>query len=291
MASKKSARFSSQQRVVLPGSEKAPLSAATGEKPARAAGVLTVSVIVRRKKPLNTKRLGKDRLTRAQYRQQHAADPAAIKLVRAFAKEFGLTVDKDTPKPERRTIKLTGTVAAMQKAFDVTLTQKVLDGHIYRVREGSIRVPAELGDAVEAVLGLDNRPQAQPHFRVHAAAANTSYTPLQVAQLYQFPQGATAAGQTIGIIELGGGYRTADLSAYFKGLGLKAPQVTAVPVDGGKNSPGKPMAPMARSCSTSKYRRRLRKGQRLLSILRPIPTRGLSMPLVARCTTRPITRA
>ena len=239
MASKKSARFSSQQRVVLPGSEKAPLSAATGEKPARAAGVLTVSVIVRRKKPLNTKRLGKDRLTRAQYRQQHAADPAAIKLVRAFAKEFGLTVDKDTPKPERRTIKLTGTVAAMQKAFDVTLTQKVLDGNIYRVREGSIRVPAELGDAVEAVLGLDNRPQAQPHFRAHAAAADTSYTPLQVAQLYQFPQGATAAGQTIGIIELGGGYRTADLSAYFKGLGLKAPQVTAVPVDGGKNSPGK----------------------------------------------------
>ena len=113
---------------MLPGSEKAPLSAATGEKPARPGSVITVSVIVRRKSPLNTKRLGKDRLTRTQYRQQHAADPAAVKLVRAFAKEFGLTVDKDTPKPERRTIKLTGTVAAMQKAFDVTLTQKTLDG-------------------------------------------------------------------------------------------------------------------------------------------------------------------
>jgi kumamolisin len=58
-----------------------------------------------------------------------------------------------------------------------------------------------------------------------------------VAQLYQFPQGATAAGQTIGIIELGGGYRTADLTAYFKGLGQKAPKVTAVSVDNGKNSP------------------------------------------------------
>ena len=240
MPSKKLApRFSSQQRVVLPGSEKAPLSAATSEKPARAASVLTVSVIVRRKRPLNIKRLGKDRLTRAQYRQQHAADPAAIKLVRAFAKEYGLNVDKGTPKPERRTIKLTGTVAAMQKAFDVTLTQKVLDGNVYRVREGSIRLPAELADAVEAILGLDNRPQAQPHFRAHAGAAAGSFTPVQVAQLYQFPQGATAAGQTIGIIELGGGYRTADLSAYFKGLGLKAPQVTAVPVDGGKNTPGK----------------------------------------------------
>jgi kumamolisin len=113
-----------------------------------------------------------------------------------------------------------------------------------------------LAGAVEAVLGLDNRPQAQPHFRVlgsainaatggtkgfaraHASAAGTSYTPIQVGQLYQFPQGATAAGQTIGIIELGGGYRAADLSAYFKGLGQKAPTVTAVSVDKGKNTPG-----------------------------------------------------
>jgi kumamolisin len=258
MPTKKSApRFSSQPRVVLAGSEKAPLSAATGDKPVRGGGVITVSVIVRRKKPLNTRRLGLDRLTRAQYRQQHAADPAAVKLVRAFAKEFGLTVEKDTPKPERRTIKLSGTVAAMQKAFGVTLTQKVLDGTPYRVREGSIQLPAELAGAVEAVLGLDNRPQAQPHFRVlgstinantggtqgfaraHAHASGTSYTPAQVAQLYQFPQGATATGQTIGIIELGGGYRTADLTAYFKTLSLKAPKVKAVSVDKGKNTPGK----------------------------------------------------
>ena len=165
-----SSRFASQQRVVLAGSEKAPLSAATGEKPARPSSVLTVSVIVRRKTPLNTKRLGKDRLTHAQYRQQHAADPAAVTLVRAFAKEFGLTVEKGTPKPERRTIKLTGTVTAMQKAFGVTLVQKVLDGNTYRVREGSIHLPADLAGAVEAVLGLDNRPQAQPHFRVLGSA-------------------------------------------------------------------------------------------------------------------------
>src|ERR1700722_5917493 len=115
MAPNKAPRFSSQQRVVLPGSEKAPLSAATREKPARGGNVITVSVIVRRKSPLNPKRLGIDRLTRAQYRQQHAADPVAVSLVRAFAKEFGLAVDKGTPQPERRTIKLTGTGAAMQK--------------------------------------------------------------------------------------------------------------------------------------------------------------------------------
>jgi kumamolisin len=257
MPAKKSAlRLSSQQRVVLPGSERAPFPKATGEKPVRPTSVITVSVVVRRKTPLNLKKLGKERLTRAQYRAQHGPDPAAVRMVRAFAKEFGLTVEKDTPKPGQRTIKLTGTVAAMQKAFGVTLIRKELDGATYRVREGSIQLPDEMGGAVEAVLGLDNRPQAQPHFRVrgsdinaqaagtggfaraHAAAAGTSYTPVQVGQLYQFPQGATAAGQTIGIIELGGGYRAADLTAYFKSLSLTAPQVTAVSVDGGKNTPG-----------------------------------------------------
>ncbi len=253
MPTKKSTpRFSSQARIVLPGSEKAPLAAATGEKPVRGGSAMTVSVMVRRKKPLNTRRLGLDRLTRAQYRQQYAADPAAIKLVRAFAKEFGLTVAKDTPKAEQCTIKLSGTAAAMEKAFAVTLTQKVLDGVPYRVREGSIQLPSELVGAIEAVLGLDNRPQARPHFRVlgsttgdgtgegfaHPRAKGASYTPVQVAQLYQFPQGATATGQTIGIIELGGGYRSADLTAYFKTLGLKAPKVTAVSVDKGKNTPG-----------------------------------------------------
>jgi kumamolisin len=240
MAIKKSApRFASQQRVVLPGSEKAPLSSGTDEKPVRPSSVMTVSVIVKRKSPLNLKRLGKDRLTRTQYRQKHAADPAAIKVVKAFAKEFSLTVDKDTPKPEQRNIKLTGTVAAMQKAFGVTLTQKVLDGATYRVREGSIHLPPEVADSVVAILGLDNRPQAQPHFRsVGAAAASSSYTPVQVAQLYQYPQGASGAGQTIGIIELGGGYRTADINTYFKGLGVTAPKVTAVSIDKGKNAPG-----------------------------------------------------
>jgi kumamolisin len=254
-AKKKSApRASAQPRVVLAGSEKKPLAAAAEEKSAPASSMVTVSVIVRRKKPINQSRLGKDRLTRTQFRAQHGADPDAVKQVRAFAREFGLTVEKDAI-PEHRTIKLTGTVAAMQTAFEVPLKQRAVDGVTYRVREGGISLPAQLAKVVEAVLGLDNRPQAQPHFRVlgstvnanaegtegfaraHAASANTSYTPVQVAELYQFPASPSATGQTIGIIELGGGYRTADITAYFKSLKQKAPKVSAVLVDKGKNKP------------------------------------------------------
>jgi kumamolisin len=244
-----------QSRVVLPGSEKAPLTTVGEAKPATPATRITVSVLVRRKQALSDdSRQGKARLTRAQYQAAHAADPHAVALVHGFAKEFGLTPEGGTPKPGHRIIKLAGTVGAMQKAFGVTLAHKVIGGTTYRVREGSITLPHELIGAVEAVLGLDNRPQAKPHFRVlgeqHAAsfrvagaegfakphAAGGTFTPVQVGQLYSFPKGS-AAGQTIGIIELGGGYRPADLTAYFKTLGQAVPSVNAFSVDKAKNKP------------------------------------------------------
>jgi kumamolisin len=259
MASKnKSQSLLASTRAVLPGTERKPFGPSTAHKPAPSGTRITVSVIVRRKKPLKPANLsGKQRLTHAQYRQLHGADPAAVKLVRAFAKDFGLTIAPVIHGPERRTIMLTGAIAAMQKAFGVNLIHKTVDGVTYRLREGNITLPSGLIGFVEAVLGLDNRPQAKPHFRIagqigdraakiaqaggvakpHLRVANTSYTPLQIAQLYQFPANASATGQTIGIIELGGGYKTAGLTAYFKTLGQKAPAVIAVPVDGGKNSP------------------------------------------------------
>jgi kumamolisin len=261
MASKKllAAHLPAVQRTVLPGSEKAPVAHAVGEKPARAAAKVVVSVVVKRKNPLKAAHItGKLRLTHAEYRKSHGADPDSVKLVRAFAKQFGLAVEPDTPGPERRTIKLSGSVTAMQKAFGTTLSQTTIDGVSYRVREGSIDLPTALVGPVEAVLGLDNRPQAHPHFRVAgeqgAAAAdaveaaggfarphasgNVSYTPVQVGQLYGFPQGAAvAAGQTIGIIELGGGFKPADITAYFKALGHAAPKIVTVLLGGAKNAP------------------------------------------------------
>ncbi len=232
------ARFATQERVTLPGSEKQPMQGGTSTgKPAT--GSVTVSVIVQRKQPIATNQLGQPgaRMTRARFAQAHGPDPASVRMVKAFAAEFGLTASM--PKEAARcTIQLTGTVAAMQKAFSVALTQYEMNGTKYRVRKGGIPLPQELQGHVQAVLGLDNRPQAKPHFRVaRAAAANVSYTPVQVAELYGFPAGATASKQTIGIIELGGGYRAADLTAYFKTLKQTAPTVIAVSVDKGKNSP------------------------------------------------------
>ena len=106
-------------------------------------------------------------------------------------------------------------------------------------------MPDELHGVVTAVLGLDNRPQARPHFRArpthgnvqwHAAAASTSFTPTQLAALYNFPAG-TGQGECIAIVELGGGYRPTDLQRYFAALQVSQPTVLAASVDHGRNRP------------------------------------------------------
>jgi kumamolisin len=241
-------RFASQRRVPLAGSERQPITAdptlaiaaaaaPAPAKPARRMGSITVSVIVPPKTPFRMQRgRPSELLTRAVFASRHGANPESLRILRAFAKDFGLTVTRT--QPGRRTLHLTGSAAAMQKAFGVSLSMQTTPAGTFRVREGVITIPQELQPHVLAVLGLDNRPQAVPHFRAaQPHVANVSYTPVQVGQLYGFPSGATATGQTIGIIELGGGYSADDLTAYFKALGLPAPTVTVVSVDGGKSSP------------------------------------------------------
>ena len=107
---------------------------------------------------------------------------------------------------------------------------------------GSVSLPQEHAGVVEAVLGLDGRRIAKPHLRVLSdpSAASVTYTPMQVAALYSFPSGVNGAGETIGIIELGGGYNESDISTYFSGLNLTPPEVVSVSVDGGTNAPTTP---------------------------------------------------
>ena len=168
---------------------------------------------------------------------------SAMEAMEQFAHEYGLTVVDVNPR--KRRIQMLGSVEALSNAFETKLQCYQIDtvGPKFRGRTGTISMPVEFKDYVLAVLGLDSRPVAKPHFRADKrkqppAGPPGTFTPLQVAQLYNYPAGATGAGQTVAIIELGGGYRTSDLKTYFKAIGVKEPSITAVSVDGGKNSPG-----------------------------------------------------
>lgn len=99
------------------------------------------------------------------------------------------------------------------------------------------KTPDALAGVVTAILG-GSSPQAFPRFvMTNPQAVSASYTPLQLAAIYAMPQ-ASGSGETIALIELGGGFGKADLDAYFSALGLATPSVQAIGVDGATNVPG-----------------------------------------------------
>jgi kumamolisin len=238
-------------KILLKGSERTALPGARVLGPANPAERLEVTVLVRRRSAqafqarvsdLAAGR-GKPPMSREEFAREHGADPADFAKVREFAESQGLKVLEE--HAARRSVVLGGTVAQFSAAFGVQLHHMSHAGGTYRGRTGGIYLPAAWDGVVSAVLGLDNRPQARPRFRTRPAVGNVhrrrkatpvSYTPPQVAALYGYPTG-TGAGQCVALIELGGGYRPADLTTYFGGLDITPPTVTAVSVDQATNSP------------------------------------------------------
>jgi kumamolisin len=254
--------------VPLPGSDRSELSGATAATPLDGDQVITVTVMLRRRAEVPRALVeGPQTISTSELGDRYGADPADAQLVSEVLGSYGLNVT-ETHLASRR-LMVSGTITAMQAAFGTTLTTVTSphpdgSGNVqHRYRTGSLSVPARLTGVITAVLGLDDRPQARAQFRrgpsfgsraavdkedgtgaaapVAPAAPAAKGGPLtapQVASFYQFPAGTDGTGQTVAIIELGGGYTASDLSTYFSGLGLAVPSVTAVGVDGAANSPG-----------------------------------------------------
>jgi kumamolisin len=253
--------------VPLPGSERGPLPQLEAAGPVDGAARIEVTLITRRRAALPAELvLGPATMSPEEFAQQHGMDPGDADLIRQVLSAHGIEVT-ETHAASRR-VKVSGTLTALSETFGASLSM-VRSPHPvagsslaeHRYRQGSLRIPAELDGIVLAVLGLDDRPQARPQFRIApvtspavspevagaassagapspAAAANTSYTPPQVAGFYQFPAGTDGTGQTLAILEFGGGFGSSDLDSYFSGLGIPTPTVTAASVDGAVNQPG-----------------------------------------------------
>jgi kumamolisin len=222
-----------------------------------------VTVMVRRKKALpdaakhgGTKLSERAYMSRETLGSSYGAAPADIAKVESFAREHNLKVVE--ADPAKRHVILSGTAENYGRAFGVTLKIYKSKEITYRGREGDILIPESLTGIVTCVTGLDNRPFARPHFRIRrnaakavtasgsnvgtpdaaAATVPAGFSPVQLAQLYNFAAG-DGSGQTIAILELGGGYHAADLTTYFNGIGVKPPSVTTASyTGGGTNNPG-----------------------------------------------------
>ncbi len=182
--------------IALTGSERVAMPGARVVAPADPTERLEVTVLVRRRaargirmrgRPSSQRAMRRALLTREEFATRAMARMPPIWQRCALSRRRRDSWSCSSMR-HGDTVMLSGTVAQFNAAFNVQLQRMQHDSCSYRGRTGSIELPSSLEGVVEAVLGLDSRPQAAAHFRVRpAASAATSFTPPQVAALYGFP--------------------------------------------------------------------------------------------------------
>ncbi len=175
-----------------------------------------------------TTRLGHDEL--AAIRSAHHAKD--VELVSHFAIDYGLEVANIDYA--RRLVQIIGPANAMEAAFETELHEHDHPEGMFRAPVSELTIPEELSDCVLAVLGLEDRSILRPR----QAAGTKGYLPTEFAKFYGFPEIHLGKGQTIALFEFGGGYKPGDLEAAAKAMGIAAPTIKDISIDGGKNSPG-----------------------------------------------------
>jgi kumamolisin len=271
----------STKMIAISGSNRPPLSGAKFLKKTDPKKTITVSIYLRRNPHTATQAAStvatlsdqppqeRRYLSRPQLAEMFGADPQEMKGVEDWAESCKLkVVEADAAK---RRIKVSGSVGAMNKAFDVQLNDyRHPDGYDFQGREGQVHVPDRLFGIIESVFGLDNRHVGRPRIRraavhkvewhkvtskahshaVRQGAANPwpgTFFPPQVAELYDYPPTLTGKGQNIAIMSFNGapdgnphgGYSAAALKTYFVSvLGGTMPTMSDVVVMGPGNDPG-----------------------------------------------------
>jgi kumamolisin len=187
-------------------------------------------------------------LSREELGKTHGASAADLDLVEQFAQKHNLMVVHRNAS--ERSVVLKGTVGDLLNAFPADVSMYHHSTGTYRGRRGEISVPKELQGIVTGVFGYDTRarhrsPARLKRFSAGGPGGDNGVASTQFAQRYHFPttfQGATldGTGQTIAIIELGGGFQSSDLQVFFQEIGVPLPDVSAISVDHAGNNPTTP---------------------------------------------------
>ncbi|WP_157892057.1 MULTISPECIES: DUF5047 domain-containing protein [Frankia] len=220
----------------LAGSHRRPMSGARRRGLLDRSTRMQVTVLLRPTQPLPDIAV---RMDRRQFAARHGARAQDLAALRLFAAEHDLDVVEE--HQPARTVKLAGSVGQMGRAFRVRLDRWEHPGGWYRGRTGPVHIPEELAGVV-AVLGLDDRPALRTHHRHRpspgpdARGADSRFYATALAARDHYP--ATGGGQTVAILEFGGGYSLPDLATYWSAIGHTPPQVSSISVDGAANSPG-----------------------------------------------------
>jgi kumamolisin len=245
--------------VPLPGSKRALLPNSRPAGPIDPSEIASVTVRVRSAgnpaalaqkayELANTPMASRQYLTHEELEQQHGAKQEDLDAIEHFAQQHDLTVVHRSAA--ERSVVLQGKLGDLLAAFhaDVQLYHHATG--TYRGRRGEITLPQELNEIVTGVFGFDTRPRHRALRRRKSGAfsgpgGQNGVAATEFAARYNFPTEANGArldgtGQTLAIIELGGGFRSSDLNMFFREIGTPAPNVSAISVDHAGNHPTTP---------------------------------------------------
>jgi len=245
--------------VPLPGSRRVPLPKSRPAGPVNLKQLASLTLRIRSKGDMEALRkrvyeqadlppAQRQYLTREELEAQHCADPADMEAIEQVAQQHDLRVAYRSDA--ERSIVLEGELGNLLDAFPADVQMYHHASGTYRGRQGEIHIPEHLNGIITGIFGYDTRPKHRsPHNRRLLGAAGpggqNGVAATDFAKRYNFPtqfQGAAldGAGQTIAIIELGGGFRTSDLNAFFNEIKASVPNVVSVSVDHAKNAPSTP---------------------------------------------------
>ena len=227
--------------VKVDGSERRPLPGARVIGRTNPRAIVDVSIKVRRKQKLpELKTRPRVAMTRRALAAKYGASGKDIAKVIRVLGSYGLK--KVSANAATRTVQLRGKVADLEAAFHTRLFDYAHEGGPYRGRVGAVHVPAAIQRVVEAVFGLDDRRVVRRRRRARSAGRLSNkallaawYTPDRLARRYNFPDG-DGKGQTLAVLEFGGGYFPADLKQFCRRVGVAVPKVIPISVDGTSTS-------------------------------------------------------
>jgi kumamolisin len=151
----------------------------------------------------------------------------------------GLSVADQSPL----IIWLEGTFAAAAQTFGLQFVfRQEGDLRLYRpTQEPS--VPDWAAPWIAGIVGLENVIRLSPRLRKPTRADDLAndgqgFFPSDLQTAYQFPSQFDGTGQTIGLLEFSNGYNPADIQGFWSAMGIAAPTVVFVSVDGTPNDGG-----------------------------------------------------
>jgi kumamolisin len=234
MASRKAGRREStggdpyKHHAVVRGSERKPCKGAKRIGDARPGKKLELTLTLRGPKLPSADDLALGALTPVQFRKKYCASPRDADKVARVLKRYGLKVQSISL--ETRSMRISGTVAAVEAAFHARLgIYQSIHGK-FRDRENDYKVPPGLKGIITAILGLSERWVVKKRLAAgRREVALRPYGPADFERHYRFPAG-DAAGQKIAIAEFASVYFSDDVTAYCRTYKRRVPKVALLPI-------------------------------------------------------------